>query len=314
MTNTLLFDDLLFTRAGLDRAAHLRTDEAFLASLLTANTCGVWVHRGESPLDVDSNDGELLVTDGQKAAAFIAGDFSRLSFLGLDPDGTPFIAVHLKDREELDGEQIWVGLRDARKLPDLHASAFVTAVGLDNWRNKHKRCTVCGEELVVTQAGWTLHCAAHEMDHFPRTDPAIIVLVRDRDDRALLGRQASWPEGQMSTIAGFVEPGESAEDAVRREVFEETGVVIGKSNSALTYCGSQPWPFPASLMLGYQALAEHNAINVDQHEIAEARWFTREEMRSACEQGELKLPPSTSISRQLIERWFGEPLPGNWSR
>ena len=314
MTNTRLFDDLLFTRAGLDRAAHLRTDDAFLATLLTSDTKAIWVHRGESPLDADSNDHELAVVDGERVAAFVGGDLSRISFLGLDADGIAFIAVHLKEREELSGEQFWVGLREARNLPDLHASAFVTAVGLDNWRNKHQRCTVCGEVLVVTQAGWTLHCAEHEMDHFPRTDPAIIVLVRDADDRAMLGRQASWPEGQMSTIAGFVEPGESAEDAVRREVFEETGVVIGKSNQALTYCGSQPWPFPASLMLGYQALAQRNEINVDQHEIAEARWFTRDEMRSACESGELKLPPSTSISRQLIERWFGEPLPGNWSR
>ncbi len=278
------------------------------------NTKAVWVHRGESPLDVDSNEGGLLLADGEQAAALVNGDHSRISFLGLDSGGTPFIAVHLNDREELDGELMWVGLREAHRLPDLHASAFVTAVGLDNWRNKHKCCTVCGEALVVKQAGWTLHCASHEMDHFPRTDPAIIVLVRDADDRALLGRQASWPEGQMSTIAGFVEPGECAEDAVRREVFEETGVVIGKSNAALTYCGSQPWPFPASLMLGYQALAEHHGISVDEHEIAEARWFSRDEMRVACESGELKLPPSTSISRQLIERWFGEPLPGNWSR
>lgn len=314
MTNTPLFDDLLFTRAGLDRAAHLRVDETFLASLLTRNAKAVWVHRGESPLDVDSHDGGLLLADGEQAAAFVNGDDSRISFLGLDSDGTPFIAVHLNDRDELESEQMWVGLREAHRLPDLHASAFVTAVGLDNWRNKHKHCTVCGEALVVRQAGWTLRCAAHEMDHFPRTDPAIIVLVRDADDRALLGRQASWPEGQMSTIAGFVEPGECAEDAVRREVFEETGVVIGKSNAALTYCGSQPWPFPSSLMLGYQALAEHNSINVDEHEIAEARWFTRDEMRVACENGELRLPPSTSISRQLIERWFGQPLPGNWSR
>ena len=314
MTNTRLFDDLLFTRPGLNRAAHLRTDEAFLATLLTAQSRAIWVHRGESALDADSNDSELLLIDGERAAVFIDGDLSRISFLGLASDGTPYLAIHLKEREELAEEQLWVGLREARKLPDLHASAFVSAVGLDNWRNKHRRCTVCGDELVVTQAGWTLHCASHELDHFPRTDPAIIVLVRDGQDRALLGRQASWPEGQMSTIAGFVEPGESAEDAVRREVFEETGVVIGKSNEALTYCGSQPWPFPASLMLGYQALAQEHEINVDDHEIAEARWFSRDEMRKACESGELKLPPSTSISRQLIERWFGEPLPGNWSR
>ena len=312
--DTRLLDDLLFTRPGLDRAAHLRTDESFRAQLFNDETRVMWVHQGESPIDADSNDHNLLLISGSQAAVLIGEDQSRVSFLGLDPQGYAYIVIHALDRSEIPGEQLWVGLRDARKLPDLHASAFVSAVGLDNWRKKHKRCTVCGEELVVTQSGWTLRCVAHEMDHFPRTDPAIIVLVRDSNDRALLGRQATWPEGQMSTIAGFVEPGESAEDAVRREVFEETGVVIGKSNEALTYCGSQPWPFPASLMLGYQALAQSTEINVDEHEIAEARWFSRDDMRAACESGELRLPPSTSISRRLIERWFGEELPGNWSR
>ena len=118
----------------------------------------------------------------------------------------------------------------------------------------------------------------------------------------------------MSTLAGFVEPGESAEAAVRREVFEETGVVIGPQTDAVTYLGSQPWPFPASVMMGYHAVASHTAINVDEVEITEAVWFSRDDMRVACESGDLRLPPNTSISRMLIERWYGQALPGYWSR
>ena len=252
---------------------------------------------------------------GTEAQSVIGDDRSGVSFLGLDTDGVSYVAVHLTERSQLPGERLWMGLRDAgRGLSDMHASAFVGAIGLDNWRSKHRHCTVCGGELEMTQAGWVLRCSADGIDHFPRTDPAIIVLVRDSQDRALLGRHANWRGGWMSTLAGFVEPGESAEAAVRREVFEETGVVIGPQTDAVTYLGSQPWPFPASLMMGYHAVASHTAINVDEVEITEAVWFSRDDMRVACESGDLRLPPNTSISRMLIERWYGQALPGDWSR
>lgn len=315
MTDTRLLDDLLFARPGLDRAAHLRTDPEFLARLLDGSARVMWVNGGETPLDPDADGTALLLMPGDQAAALIGERPDSLSFLGLDERGVKYVAVHAADRAMLPGEQLWVGLRDAgRGLPDLHASAFVTAIGLDNWRAKHQRCTTCGGELSVTQAGWVLRCADDCGDHFPRTDPAIIVLVRDEQDRALLGRHANWRGGWMSTLAGFVEPGESAEAAVRREVFEETGVVIGPGTDSVDYLGSQPWPFPASLMMGYHALAQETAIHVDEEEISEAVWFSRAEMRAACESGELRLPPNTSISRMLIERWYGEPLPGDWSR
>ncbi|MDD2859305.1 MAG: NAD(+) diphosphatase [Candidatus Nanopelagicales bacterium] len=315
MTDTLLFDDLLFTRPGLDRAGHLRTDPQFVADLLSADTRVMWVHQGEAPIDADADATALLLMSGTQAAAALGDSAATLTFLGLDPDGVAYVALHVDDRALVPGQQFWMGLRDAgRDLPDVQASAFVSAVGIDNWRRKHQHCTVCGGVLEVGSAGWTLRCAVDELDHFPRTDPAIIVLVRDADDRALLGRHANWRGGWMSTIAGFVEPGESAEAAVRREVFEETGVVIGPDAQSLTYLGSQPWPFPASLMMGYHALASDTTINVDHDEIAEAIWFSRDEMRAACESGDLRLPPNTSISRQLIERWYGEPLPGDWSR
>jgi NAD+ diphosphatase len=136
------------------------------------------------------------------------------------------------------------------------------------------------------------------------------VLVRDEHDRALLGRQARWEKGWFSTLAGFVEPGESAEDAVRREVAEESGVRVGE----VVFLGSQPWPFPSSLMFGYHAWATDPSIEVDGTEIEEARWFSRDELAAACREGSVSLPPAVSIARRLIERWYGDELPGDWSR
>ena len=166
----------------------------------------------------------------------------------------------------------------------------------------------------MTTGGWVRRCAADDSEHYPRTDPAVIMLVRDRDDRALLGHQVAWPDGWFSTLAGFVEPGESAEAAVRREVHEESGVTIGSDPDDVVYLGSQPWPFPNSLMLGFHAHASDVTVQADGVEIGEARWFTRDELKSSCATGEVRIPPAISIARRLIERWFGEPLPGSWSR
>jgi NAD+ diphosphatase len=144
-------------------------------------------------------------------------------------------------------------------------------------------------------------------EHYPRTDPAVIMAVVDADDRLLLGRQASWPQGRFSTLAGFVEPGESLESAVRREVAEEVGLTVG----AVRYLGSQPWPFPSSLMLGFTARAETTDVVRHDGEIAEARWYTRPEMLADIRSGALHVAPSISISRRLIEHWYGGPLPHN---
>jgi NAD+ diphosphatase len=152
-----------------------------------------------------------------------------------------------------------------------------------------------------------LRCAAEAHQQFPRTDPAVIMMVTD-GDRALLGRQASWPEGRYSTLAGFVDPGESLEEAVVREVAEETGVEVGE----VSYFGNQPWPFPQSLMVGFFARARSTEIHVDGAELSDARWFTREEMKEQAESGELVLPGGISISRSLVEAWYGAPLPGSW--
>ncbi len=183
-------------------------------------------------------------------------------------------------------------------LPPQDAALMAYARALSTWRARHRRCGVCGSATVPTHAGHCLHCSnpACAQDFFPRIDPAIIVLVSD-GERALLGRQGSWPARRYSTIAGFVEPGESLEDAVLREVLEETGVVV----SNVRYHSSQPWPFPSSLMLGFFASAAPGSVVRVGGELEDARWFTRAQVTS----GEALAPPTQSISWRLIESWLG---------
>lgn len=199
------------------------------------------------------------------------------------------------------------------QLPAVDAGAATTAVALAQWHARHPRCPRCGTATEVSEAGWARTCPDDRSVHFPRTDPAVIVLVRDEHDRALLGSRADWPAEWFSTLAGFVEAGESAEQTVCREVAEEAGVTVDPTR--LRYRGSQPWPFPASLMLGFHAWAADSADPVpDATEIAQARWFSRAELQAAANAGTVRIPPRVSIARRLIEDWFGGPLPGGWSR
>lgn len=178
------------------------------------------------------------------------------------------------------------------------------ALGVAEWHWAHRFCPRCGGNFVERESGHVLHCADCGRDHFPRTDPAVIMLVTDAADRALLGRQTAWPTGRWSTLAGFVEPGETLEDAVRREVLEETGVVVGD----VSYFGSQPWPLPASLMVGFTGRAATTAIEVDNRELEAARWWSREEVRSAVGDRTFVMPPGVSISSSLITAWYGEEM------
>jgi NAD+ diphosphatase len=159
----------------------------------------------------------------------------------------------------------------------------------------------------VAEAGAFRRCPACSAAHFPRTDPAVIMLVTDDVDRCLLGHNSARPPGWFSTLAGFVEPGETPEDAVAREVHEEVGVRVG----AVTYAGSQPWPFPSSLMLGYFATATSTSVTVDGDEISDARWFSREALATAVKRGEVGVPTTLSIAGALITAWYGAPLPDN---
>jgi len=202
------------------------------------------------------------------------------------------------------------GLREAAALlGDRDAGLFTHAVALANWHVSHTHCPRCGALTETFAAGHAQRCPVDGSEHFPRIDPAVIMLVTDRDDRCLLARNRRWPQRRVSILAGFVEPGESAEQAVAREVGEETGITV----SRVRYVGSQPWPMPQSLMLGFRAVATGElSLRVDEEEIAEAQWYGRDELRAALAAGDVLLPPPVSIAHRLIESWYGEELPGVW--
>ncbi len=192
------------------------------------------------------------------------------------------------------------GLRELMPvLGDADRELVVAAVALVQWHRTSPHCGLCGALTLVTAGGMVRHCPSCGRDRFPRSDPAIIVAVLDADDRLLLGHQAVWPAGRMSVLAGFVSAGESLEQAVHREVGEETGLRL----SAVRYVASQPWPFPRSLMLGFVARAVDTDIQVDGVEIESARWFTRDELTAAVDAGEVGLPSEASIAHRLVADW-----------
>ncbi|MDR0343885.1 MAG: NAD(+) diphosphatase [Nocardiopsaceae bacterium] len=208
------------------------------------------------------------------------------------------------------GEARLAGLREAGPLLDDRDAGLMThAVALANWHASHPHCPRCGAMTSPQPAGHSRVCPVDGSEHFPRIDPAVIMLVTDADDRCLLARNQAWPQRRVSILAGFVEPGESAEHAVVREVAEETGITV----SEVRYLASQPWPMPQSLMLGFRARATSGLqIRVDDDEIAEARWFSRADLGAAMAAGEIRLPSPVSIAHQIIRAWYGGPLPHVW--
>ncbi|MQA86851.1 MAG: NAD(+) diphosphatase [Streptosporangiales bacterium] len=292
------------SRSTVDRAAIRRLDDAWLAD--------TWADPRTRVLLVE--DGRTLVDAGDVAARLVffspdeAPEGERY-LLGVDDaTGAAYFAVSA-ELPDIEGGARPSGLRGiGALLNDRDAGLMVHAAALQLWHARHTHCPRCGTPTRVTAAGHVRVCPRDGSEHFPRVDPAVIMLVHDGNERCLLGRQPSWPQGRFSTLAGFVEPGESLEQAVAREVAEEVGIPIVGTR----YMGSQPWPFPSNLMLGFFAEAGNDQIAVDAEEIAEARWFTRDELRSATEAGSVGLPGVVSIARRLIEGWYSDSLPGSW--
>lgn len=298
---------LALSRSEADRAAHLRRDTEWLDK--------AWSDPATRVLVVD--DGRVAVAGG--ALSFIGPDEApdgERYLLGVD-DGTPYLAVHAPGALGPPGDVVAgasspavpatlaATLREAgTSLNDRDAGLAVHAIALANWHATHTHCPRCGHPTVVTEAGHVRRCPDDGSDHYPRVDPAVIMLVVDEKDRCLLGRHRSWPEGRYSTLAGFVEPGETPERAVAREVAEEVGIEV----LTCRYAGAQPWPFPSSLMLGYYATAAGDDPRPDGDEIEDARWFSRAGLEAAWSSGEIKTPTPVSIASRLIEGWFGRPL------
>ncbi len=294
-------DQPRLTHVAYDRAAHRRTDEQWLAQAWPNAQVVLVGPAGTTP--VVRGDGVVQIS--LRPSALVPADAPR-RFLGV-LDEQPYFSV------TTDAGEDWGGLRDlGPAVDDLREGLLTSAVALQLWHNRHTHCPRCGAPTREAQAGWTRVCTAEGSEHFPRTDPAVIMVVHDGGDRCLLGRGAAWGPGRFSTLAGFVEPGESLEAAVAREVYEESSVVVGD----IRYVASQPWPFPASLMVGFSAqVSGSDAVKVDGVEMVEAGWFTRAEVQAAADRVDgvgredpdavlQQISPKLSISRFLIDRWL----------
>lgn len=281
--------NLPLSRSRLDRAAHLRADSEGLEVLWRA-------------AKVISIVGDKFKTTESGLAYIdpISAQGERY-FLGLDETGTPFFVTH-QNSADINLDDFHSLRTIGAQLNDLEIGAAVHALALTQWHEAHKRCAKCGESTHPTFAGAVRECDKCGASHHPRTDPAIIVLVKDSQDRILLGRQKIWPAKRFSTFAGFVEPGESFESCVIREVAEECGGKV----TEMSYLGSQPWPFPASIMIAYEAIISNpDSVKEDGEEIEEIIWLTREELKSKTSSGDLLLPPIISVARAMINAWYG---------
>ena len=305
----------------LDRVAERRDDSAFLASL---------ADHGDAQVVLIGRDMPILKRDASRSILFPYAELAALgsakfeALLGLDARGAPVFAARLPDeaieqRDDqsdgfLDRRVLVVPGRDDLELVDLRSLAtqglfppealalLGTAKAVLDWHARHGFCAQCGQPTRVTAAGWRRECDACKAQHFPRTDPVVIMLAID-GDKCLLGRQRRFPKGIYSALAGFVEPGETIEEAVRREILEESGVETGQ----VKYVASQPWPFPSSLMIGCLALATNIQVRIDTQELEDARWFDREEIRSMFEKRHpdaLLAPNRMAIAHHLVKYWL----------
>jgi len=293
-----------FAANPLDRLTLNRRDATWLAAQLTAPTTRIVPVWQAKSLLTNEESAQAVLLDATMTPDLLAAVEPIL--LGAH-DGVTYFAIDLSTVEpvRLEVLQAWGSFRDLwathSGLDAKSAAILAYAKGMAYWHQRHRFCGDCGSPTQSADGGFVRKCtnAACAKQHFPRTDPAIIVLVH-AGEKCLLARQASWPQGRYSVVAGFVEPGESLEDAVKREVREETNIEV----ATVQYHSSQPWPFPGSLMVGYTAEAASFDFHYADEELEQARWLSRPEIVAEIQQGILKLPPNISISHRLIESWF----------
>ena len=289
----------------MDRAAHLRKNPISLEQLWAKAKI---VHFSAGRMATSDGVNQLRYLDATQVAGLIesgAFESGERYFLGLDQiNSEPYFAwnsPHLNS----ENDQAPAGYTTLREiggeLDELQMEIALHAVALSNWHNTHPHCARCGATTSVSLGGAIRTCDKDKSEHYPRTDCAVIVLVRDSQDRILLGRQAIWPEGRFSCFAGFLEPGETFEQCVQREVFEESGLAVRE----IDYLGSQPWPFPASIMISFEAITDFpESARPDGEEIVAIKWLSRAELKAEISAGTLLLPPDMSVSRKMIDRWL----------
>lgn len=321
-TDMRIAETVTFGGSGLDRAAHLRADPKLLAGLLGDPAAGVLpVWRGKPLIDGASRGPVWLAPDhpvlgaADEAPVFLGLDTAAPRFAadisGWQPDDVPDTVGAFFDPSEqvhplLPIDHAFRELRANMVHLDPRAAELVaTAKALLGWHQTHGHCARCGARSLIAEAGWQRLCPACGARHFPRTDPVVIMLILSGND-VLLGRSPGWPDSMYSLLAGFVEPGESLEAAVRREVREEAGVTVGR----VGYLASQPWPFPASLMIGCRGEATSREISVDPVELEDARWLGREEMLDVFAGRSTAVRPARpgSIAHFLISAWLADRL------
>ena len=279
--------------SDLDRVDQHRASADWVAGLWRADDAKLLKLDADSRFTTNTGGSKLRMTK-----PFVEFDSQRHRLLGL-LDGSPMFSVEALTEGEV---------HDFREVGDLltdnERDIAATATALNQWHRAEPMCPKCGDGSTVINGGFARHCLTCGHDHFPRTDPAVIVAVLDTQDRILLGRQQSWPARRVSVLAGFVEVGESLEQAIHREIGEEVDISL----SGVRYFGSQPWPFPRSLMLGFAARASSVVICVDGNEIESAAWYTREQVSTQVASGDLGLPGKSSIAFRLIEAWLSGTL------
>ncbi len=309
-----------FGGSGLDRAAHLRGDGDAIAALWAEGAQVLPLWRGKPLI---GGDAAIRLTTDHQVLGHAVGD---AIFLGMD-DGVPVFAQDISGWEpkELDAQamvqffdpseqqhpdlpagEVFCELRGVMaQLSPRDAELIASAKSLFDWHRTHRFCSTCGQQSVISMAGWQRDCPACKRKHFPRTDPVVIMLIT-HGNSVLIGRSPGWPDGVYSLLAGFIEPGETVEAAVRREVFEEAGIRVG----AVGYLASQPWPYPSSLMVGCRGEALGRKITIDPVEIEDALWVTREEMLDVYAGTHPMMKPARvgAIAHFIVQHWLADRL------